>query len=234
MAELLRQGTNKAYHGYLIADAASNMDLLYEDGSVIECGCWYHARDKYEDALSGAPADVAAGLAWISALFQVEHEADDAGDTAEQRKARRQRDSQPVLDGLTAWMRAIQPRYTPDEELWKAVQYGWNHWKALTRFLEDGRIPLTNNQAERDLGPIGRGRKAYLFAGSADGGRRLATAYTVVGTCLRLGIDPRAYMTDVLPLLSTMPANRGRGQLAGLMPKAWRARQTEGPAPPSG
>ena len=110
--------------------------------------------------------------------------------------------------------------------MYKAVQYCKNHWKALTRFLEDGRIPLTNNQAERDLGSIGRGRKAYLFAGSEAGGEWLAELYTVVGTCLRQGVNPFVYLQDVLPQMSVMPVNRGTGTVERLLPKVWKARQS--------
>lgn len=232
LAEFLRVGTPRAYKGYLVADAASNMDQLYTDGAIIECGCWYHARDKFVDARVSAPDEAGQAIAWIGALFQVEHEADAAGDTRERLEARRQRDSRAVLDGFGKWMDDTQARFDPAEELWKAIQYCRNHCAPLERFLEDGRIPLTNNQAERDLGPIGRGRKAWLFAGSDNGGHRLAAIYTVVGTCLRLDLDPRVYLTDVLPQLSTMPSNRGR-QLASLTPKGWRARRELGPDPPA-
>lgn len=222
LTEFLRLGTKRAYKGYLVADAASNMDVLYADGTIIECGCWYHARDKFEEAYASAPREALEGIAWIGALFQVEHEADDADDAVEARKERRQRASRPVLDGFRAWMTATQARFDEDEDLWKAIQYCDNHWAALIRFLDHGRIPLTNNQAERDLGPIGRGRKTWLFAGSDKGGDRLAKIYTVIGTCLREQTDPRAYLTDVLPKLSTMPANRGR-DIRALLPKAWKA-----------
>lgn len=234
IANFLRVGTERSYRGYLVADAGSNLNLLYKDGLIVECGCWYHARENFVVAKASAPIEAAEALAWIAALFEVEHEADAAGDSAALRQARRQRDAVAVLRGLYRWIEAVQRRFDPAEELYKAAQYCINHKAALLRFLDDGRIPLTNNQAERDLGPIGRGRKAWLFAGSAAGGERLAKLYTVVGTCLRLGIDVRAYLTDVLPRLSTMPANRGRGHLGTLLPKAWKAARTKpGPDPPA-
>lgn len=223
-AKFLRVGEKNGFRGYLHADAASNANLLYADGAIIECGCWYHCRDKFVDARASSPDDAEIGIAWIAALFEVEHEADRAGDTPEARRDRRRRDSQPVLDGFLAWMASAEGQYAPEEELRKAVRYSRNHWMALTRFLEDGRIHLTNNRAERDLGPVGRGRKAWLHAGSDVGGERLAVLYTVVGSCLRIDVDPFAYMADVLPQLSTMPANRGR-KIADLVPKAWKARK---------
>ena len=191
-----------------------------------------HTRDKYVEAQSSAPREAAEAIAWIAALFQVEHEADRAGDNDEQRLARRKHYSVPVLEGYLRWMAKTQHRFTPDEDLWKAIQYSTNQWTPLGRAMTNGRIPLTNNQAERDLGPIGRGRKAWLFAGSARGGERLATIYTAIGTCLRIGEDPRQYLTDVLPRLSTMRVNRERGLLASLLPKAWKAARATVPMSP--
>jgi transposase/uncharacterized coiled-coil protein SlyX len=226
-ADFLRLGTEHAFTGNLVVDAASNMNLLFEDTGITECGCWFHARDKFKKAGSNAPTKAAEGITWIGALFAVEHDADAAGDTAAERLARRRRDSRPLLQSFRGWMLEVQPVFAPDEELHKAVRYCLNHWDALTRFLDDGRIPLTNNLAERELGVVGRGRKAYLFAGSDEGGKRLAILYTVVRTCERLGVDPFAYMADVLPKLSDLPVNKGKGHLATLTPKAWSAAPPE-------
>lgn len=223
-AAFLRLGEKNAFAGYLHADAASNANLLYKDGTIKECGCWYHAYDMFKTAHASAPDDADTGIAWIVALFDVEHAADEAGDTPEQRLARRHRDSQPVLHGFTKWMAAVVVGYSIEEDLPKATRYAHNQWIPLTRFLEDGRIHLTNNRAERDLGPVGRGRKAWLHAGSDEGGDRLADVYTIVETCRREDIDPYKYLVDVLPLLSTMPANRGR-LVVDLTPKAWKTRE---------
>ena len=225
-AAFLRIGTSRAFRGYLHADAASNADRLYEDGTIIECGCWYHARDKFDDARGSAPIDAENAIAWIAALFEVEHEADAAGDEPEQRLERRRRDSVPVLDGFLAWTAEVYDGYSPEEELPKAIRYVRNHLVALRRFLDDGRIHLTNNRAERDLGPLGRGRKAWLHAGSDEGGHRLANIYTIIETCRREDIDPFEYLVDTLPLLSTMKANRGRSA-ADLTPAAWKRRRND-------
>jgi transposase len=229
-AEFFRVGKKNAYRGLLHADAASTSNLLYVDGNIRECGCWYHARAMFVEARPGAREDADAAIAWIAALFQVEHEADDAGDTPERRLERRHRDSKPILDGFVKWMAEAQQRYSTEEELPKAIRYVVrNQWVPLNRFLEDGRVHLTNNRAERDLGPLGRGRKAWLHAGSDEGAARIADVYTIVETCRRQELDPFAYMVDVLPLLSTMPANRGRSA-TDLTPKAWKARR-KGPGP---
>lgn len=221
LLDFFRPGQPGGYRGRIVADAANNMDGLYVRGFTEECGCWYHARDKFEKAVPGAPFEAAEAKAWIGTLFDVEEAADRAGDTAEQRRARRKRHSIGLLRGFHRWMRVTQRRFTPDEEIYKAIQYCWNQWGPLTRFLIDGSVPMTNNLAERELGTIGRGRKAWLFAGSDAGGEWLAVLYTVVRTCQRLSIAPFEYLAWVLPKLSDLPVNRGRGHLATLTPMAY-------------
>ena len=225
IADFLKVDGKWRYAGHLVADAASNMNALYQGNGIIECGCWYHLRKKFEEAKEGAPIKAEEGLAWIAAIFDVEHEADALEETDPERLARRRRDTAPLVTAFEQWMEQTKPLFEPDEELYKAVQYYQNHREALRRFLDNGKIPLTNNLAERELGVIGRGRKAYLFAGSDEGARRLATIYTVVRTCQRLGIYPYDYLCDVLPRLSDLPVNREPGLLARLTPQAWMAAQ---------
>ena len=220
--EFLGVGKADGYKGLLVADAANNMDRLYGQG-ITECGCWYHGWSKFDEAKASSPATAAEGKAWIGTLTDIDAASERAGDTAAERLARRKRYAIPLLRGFYRWMRATQARFDPSEELYKAIQYCFNHWCALTRFMTDGRIPMTNNLAERELGPIGRGRKNWLFAGSDDGGTWLAKLHTVVRTCIRLAIAPDAYLTWVLPKLSDLPVNRGKGHLETLTPMAYAA-----------
>lgn len=221
MVRFLGVGEKGGYQGWLVADAASNMDQLYKDGSIRECGCWYHALDKFEKAAVSAPSIAREGIAWMGTLFDVERRAKAAGDSAVERLARRKRESIPLLRGFYQWMNATQHRFPPDEEIFKAIQYCRNHWGPLTRFMLDGQIPMTNNLAERELGVFGRGRKAWLFAGSDASGQWLAILHTITRTCQRLSIAPLEYLTWVLPKLSDLPVNRGRGHLNSLTPMAY-------------
>ncbi len=224
-ADFLRIHTPKAYRGNLVVDAASNMNLLFIDTDIVECGCWYHALANFDYARANAPIKAKEAIDWIAKLFEVERKADEANETLQERLSRRRQYSAPVIARFQRWMDEVQQVFAPDEAMFKAIQYCLNHWHPLGRFLSDGEIPLSNNLAERELGLIGRGRKAYLFAGSNEGGHRLAKLYTVVRTCERLDIDPFAYMADVLPQLSVMPVNRGCGHLKTLMPWAWKQAQ---------
>jgi len=221
ITRFLHIGKKDQYVGKLVADAASNMNAIYTNGLITECGCWQHLRGKFKDARGSAPIKAEEGIAWIGTVFDVEQTSQELGETAEQRLARRRVESWPLVRGFERWMAETQHLFEPDEELYKAIQYFRNHRTALLRFLEDGAVDLTNNLAERELGVIGRGRKAYLFAGSDDAAHALAKIYTVVRTCQRLAVDPYSYLSDVLPRLSDLPVNRGRGHLNTLTPWGW-------------
>ena len=203
------------------------MNLLFDDTGIIECGCWFHARDKFDRARASAPVRAEEGIAWIATFFEIEDQADEASEEARQRQQRRRRETRPLLGKFQRWMDETEAVFAPDEDISKAIRYCRNHWAALTRFLDDGRIPLTNNLAEREPGVIGRGRKNYLFAGSDAGARRLALVYTVVRTCERLGIDPFEYLSSVLPRISDLPVNRGAGHLESLTSTGWLERRAD-------
>ena len=224
LREFLRVGERDEYTGLVVADSANNMDCLDDESVRIRCGCWQHARDNFKKARVSAPKEAEEAIAWIGTFFDVEHAADEAGDDAHERGERRGRETVFLMRRFWQWLAATQHRFDPDEDLYKAIQYCFNQKKVLLRFLTDGRIPLTNNRAETELGVIGRGRRGYLFAGSDQSGHRLAKLYTVVRTCQRMAIAPFEYLTWVLPRLSDLPVNRGKGHLAELVPWAYRDR----------
>ena len=225
ITSFLRIDEKDQYVGKLVADAASNMNAIYKNGLIIEHGCWQHLRKKFKDSRASAPIKAEEGIAWIGTVFDVDEVSKELAETAEERLARRRAESLPLVKGFERWMAVTQHQFEPDEELYKAIQYFKNHKTALLRFLNDGAVDMTNNLAERELGVIGRGRKAYLFAGSDDAARALAKIYTVVRTCQRLAVDPYSYLVDVLPRLSDLPVNRGKGHLKTLTPWAWQEAQ---------
>ncbi len=221
-ASFLRVGEHDEYCGFLVTDAANNMDLLEERPGINRAGCWQHGRENFKNARVSAPNEAEEAIPWIGTFFDVEHESDAAGDTPEQRLARRLRDTQPLMEGFQHWMTATQSKFDPSEDLPKAIQYCINHRAELQMCLTDGRIPLTNNLAERELGVIGRGRRGFLFAGSDASGDQLAKIYTVVRTCQRMAVAPFEYLAWVLPKLSDLPVNRGKGHLDSLTPWGYR------------
>ncbi len=152
----------------------------------------------------------------IDALFDIEREIN--GSSAEQRLAVRAERSAPLLADLEAWLRAERARLSRHAPVAKAMDYMLKRWEDFTRFLDDGRICLTNNAAERALRGIALGRKAWLFAGSDRGGDRAALMYTLIVTAKMNDVDPQAWLADVLARIAEHPFQR----LDELLPWNWK------------
>jgi transposase len=157
----------------------------------------------------------------IDAIFDVEREIN--GLTAEQRLAIRQVRVAPLITSLEQWMRAERGRLSRHADVAKAMDYMLKRWDAFTRFLDDGRICLTNNAAERGLRGIALGRRSWLFAGSDRGGERAAAMYSLIVSAKLNDVDPRAWLADVLARIADHPAQR----LHELLPWNWREARAE-------
>ena len=155
---------------------------------------------------------------WIHAIFDVERSIN--GLPAEQRLAVRQKDVAPLVAELEVWMRAVRSKMSRHADVAKAMDYMLKRWNTFTRFLNDGRICLTNNAAERALRGIALGRKAWLFAGSNRGGERAAAMYSLIVTAKLNDVDPRTWLADVLRRIADHPASK----LDELLPWKWRHR----------
>ncbi|EME71044.1 transposase [Paramagnetospirillum caucaseum] len=140
------------------------------------------------------------------------------GQTAEQRRAIRQELSAPLVADLEVWMREQRAKLSRGNDLAKAMDYMLKRWPAFTRFLDDGRVCLSNNAAERALRGIALGRKSWLFAGSDRGGQRAAAMYSLIVTAKMNDVDPQAWLADVLARIAGHPANR----IDELLPWNWR------------
>ncbi len=168
---------------------------------------WAHARRKIYDVHveTGSPAAREA-LERIARLFAVE--ADIRGRSPPERREARQRRSAPILADLKAFLDATLAKISGKSSLAGAIRYVTSRWTALTRFVDDGRLEMTNNAAERAIRPLALGRKNYLFAGSDDGGRRAAIMYTLIETARLKGVDPEAWLADVIGRIADHPINR--------------------------
>ena len=153
----------------------------------------------------------------IDALFDIEREIN--GQSAEQRFAVRQERGAPLVAALEVWMRTERAALSRHASVAKAMDYMLKRWDSFTRFLDDGRICLTNNAAERALRGIALGRRSWLFAGSDRGGQRAAAMYTLIGTAKLNDVDPQAWLADVLGRIADLPQNR----LPELLPWNWKA-----------
>ena len=210
------------FAGILQADAYAGFNRLYdpkrEPGTILEAACWAHARRKLYELAAASKAPIAAeAVRRIDELFKIEREIN--GKPAAERLAVRKERTKPLVLELETWLRIQHARVSRKSEIGKAIAYALNHWTALTRFLEDGRICLSNNAAERALRGIAVGRRNWTFAGSDRGGERAAAIYTLIETCKLNGVDPQAWLADVLARLPDHPARR----IGDLLPWNWAA-----------
>ena len=222
----------RSFTGILQADAYAGYRRLYEPGRapgpVTEALCWSHGRRKFYEL-----ADIAASkrrgkrappisplaleaVTRIDALFDIERAIN--GETAERRLAVRRERSAPLVAELEDWMRTERAGLSRHADVAKAMDYMMKRWDGFARFLDDGRICLTNNAAERALRPLCLGRKSWLFAGSDRGGERAAVMYTLIGTAKLNDVDPQAWIADVLARIAEQPQTR----LHELLPWHWK------------
>ena len=205
--------------GYVVADAAQIFDKSFERSDLIEVGCNMHARRYFCKALDAGDARAAVPLKAFAALYDVEA-CVSAEDSAARLRARQSR-SRPIHDELVAWCRTHQPHEPPSSLLGAAIRYLLNHRIALSRFLDDGVVPIDNGIVERLHRKPAIGRRNFLFAGSHAGGERAAIAYSVLASCDLCDVNPLDYLADVLPRLA-------RGGLTGadlkaMVPAVWKA-----------
>jgi transposase len=225
------------YAGIFQADAFAGYNKLYEPdrkpGPIREAACWVHARRPFfimadlaanaRRAAQGRTPGVISPLALeavrrIDALFGIERSIN--GQSAERRRAVRQELSAPLVADLESWMREQRAKLSRGNDLAKAMDYLLKRWSAFTRFLDDGRICLSNNAAERALRGIALGRKSWLFAGSDRGGQRAAALYSLIVTAKMNEVDPQAWLADVLARIAGHPAHR----IDELLPWNWQPR----------
>jgi transposase len=200
------------FRGFLQADGYSGFGPLYEtangqSATVTEVACWAHVRRKFYDIHVATNAPIAGdALARIGQLFDIERAA--MGRLPQERARIRQGSARPVIDDLAAFFDATLSRISGKSELAGAIRYARSRWSALTRYLDDGRLEISNNAAERAIRPLALGRKNYLFAGSDAGGERAAAAYTLIETAKLNSLDPEAYLRDILGRIADHHINR--------------------------
>ena len=235
-----RAGTHSNAHlagftGILQADAYSGYGALYklerEPAPILEALCWAHARRKFfalADIESNArrkahgkshamisPMCLEA-VRRIDAVFDIERDIN--GCTADQRRDMRAAFSKNLVDDLHAWMAEERKKLSANNDVAKAMDYMLKRWTSFAHFIDDGRICITNNAAERALRGIALGRKSWLFAGSDRGGQRAAVMYSLIVSAKMNDIDPQAWLAHVLGCIANHPANR----LEELLPWNWK------------
>lgn len=208
----------QGWRGKLVCDDFSGYKACFELG-VTEAGCMAHARRKFHElwANHGSPVGEQA-LKFFGELYGVEREVADQDDQV--RLDARRRRSRPVADALHQWMRQQRQKIPDGSATARAIDYSLNRWAALTRFLDDGELPIDNNWVENRIRPIAIGRQNWLFAGSLRAGKRAAAVMSLIHSAKLNGLDPYAYMRDVLERLPTQPARK----IDELLPHRWSPR----------
>lgn len=200
----------RGFRGALQADAYAGWPKLYATGQVREVACWAHARRPWWELFLDSKRDpdslAAEALRRIRALYDIEDEI--RGQPPEVRRAQRQARAGPLLEALRNWLVELLPRVSKKSEIAQAIRYSLARWKALTRYVDDGRLEMDNNAAERALRGVSLGRKNYLFMGSDAGGERAAAFYSLVETAKLNGLDPEAYLREVFTRIAEHPINR--------------------------
>jgi transposase len=208
------------YTGFLQADAYAGYDRLYQGNRIVEVGCWAHARRKVFDVFESTKSPIAEqALAWIRQLYAIE--ASIRGQPPDRRHEVRQQETAPLLARFREWLIEQRAKLPPRGGLSKAFGYILGHWQALVRFTADGRLEADNNAAENVLRGIALGRKNYLFAGSDAGGENAAIIYTLIETAKLNGVEPFAYLSDVLARIADHPIKR----IDELLPWNWSPRE---------
>ena len=195
------------FTGILQADGYAGFHHLYEGGRIVEAACWAHARRKFYDIqVANGSAIATEAVHRIGALYDIEREL--RGKPAELRCQIRQARAAPLIEELHRWLNTTLTKLSRKSDTAAAIRYALSRWRALTRYLDDGRIEMDNSAAERALRTVALGRKNFLFCGSDAGGERAAAIYSLLGTAKLNGLDPELYLRRVLEQIADHPINR--------------------------
>jgi transposase len=206
-----------SWSGKLVCDDYSGYKALFDRG-VTEAGCMAHARRKLHDLYANHRSEIAEeGLRYFAALYEIEREAREKKLTADGRLQLRQQRAKPVAEALRQWLTRQRGQVPDGSATRKAIDYSLGRWAALTRYLEDGDLPIDNNHVENRIRPVALGRSNWLFAGSLRAGQRAAAIMSLIQSAKLNGHEPYRYLKDVLERLPTQPASR----LEELLPHRW-------------
>ena len=215
------------FKGYLQCDGFAGYETAFKTNpDVLLVNCMVHIRRHLEQALDENRPMAEHGLNEIQHLYKVEHMCDDANMTPEERRAKRQELSKPIMEAMKLWMETEGVKYSESSQIGKAINYAYTRWDNMMRYLEDGRLLLDNNLAENEIRPVTLGRKNYLFCGNHEAAQNMAVVCSLLATCRNHDVNPRDYLNDVI---SQMPyyTKASYEELLQLLPHKWKLTHPE-------
>jgi transposase len=218
MTENLHQKIQKIFQGDCFS---GNLAICAENGATF-VACNAHARRYFKKALLNYKSKSEEALHLFGQMFEIERTAKELQLKRDDVKLMREQESKPVLDDLKVWLDKEQLLALPKSTFGKAVNYCLNNWDGLTAYVQDGDLTIDNNSAEREMKRVATGRKAWLFFGSDNGGENAEVLLSIISTCKRHGVEPFAYLRDVIDRLVQNPDT----DLETLLPHTWNQEQS--------
>ena len=210
------------FKGYLQCDGFAGYETAFKTNpDVLLVNCMVHIRRHLEQALDENRPMAEHGLKEIQHLYKIEHMCDDAQMTFDERKAKRQELSKPIMEAMKLWMETEGVKYSESSLIGKAITYAYTRWDNMMRYLDDGRLLLDNNLAENEIRPVTLGRKNYLFCGNHEAAQNMAVVCSLLATCRNHDVNPRDYLNNVI---SQMPYHTKASyeELLQLLPHKWK------------
>ena len=215
------------FKGYLQCDGFAGYETAFKTNpDVLLVNCMVHIRRHLEQALDENRPMAEHGLKEIQHLYKIEHMCDDAGISFDERKAKRQELSKPIMEAMKLWMETEGVKYSESSLIGKAITYAYTRWDNMMRYLDDGRLLLDNNLAENEIRPVTLGRKNYLFCGNHEAAQNMAVVCSLLATCRNHDVNPRDYLNNVI---SQMPYHTKASyeELLQLLPHKWKLTHPE-------
>ena len=215
------------FKGYLQCDGFAGYETAFKTNpDVLLVNCMVHIRRHLEQALDENRQMAEHGLKEIQHLYKIEHMCDDAQMSFDERKAKRQELSKPIMEAMKLWMETEGVKYSESSLTGKAITYAYTRWDNMMRYLDDGRLLLDNNLAENEIRPVTLGRKNYLFCGNHEAAQNMAVVCSLLATCRNHDVNPRDYLNDII---SQMPYHTKASyeELLQLLPHKWKLTHPE-------
>ena len=215
------------FKGYLQCDGFAGYETAFKTNpDVLLVNCMVHIRRHFEQALDENRQMAEHGLREIQHLYKIEHMCDDAHMSFDERKAKRQELSKPIMEAMKMWMETEGVKYSESSLIGKAITYAYTRWDNMMRYLDDGRLLPDNNLAENEIRPITLGRKNYLFCGNHEAAQNMAVVCSLLATCRNHDVNPRLYLNDII---SQMPYHTKASyeELLQLLPHKWKLTHPE-------